>query len=286
MVVPIVRIDLVLLLSMLAAAAALGLLLGWRWGRKRGASSGNNAYKSGNGQRELFGLLSRYDHNLDTYLTTLRGCMSTLKRTVEQSRPQLEIWEPLWREAFASINSMGHFVHQMRLVRYGYQPNNQVKTFVPLHTTLNSVLGSFLEAAEARDIEIKHDIDKRVQVSGSTETLTEIFNTLVDNAIKHSNGTEMVVELVPEEDTVLIRISDNGPLGIPSELQGRIFEEGVRDRTAGSSQGSGMGLATARILTQQLGGTIALNTSVPGKTVFEVRLPQAMGPDKTDGVPS
>ena len=96
---------------------------------------------------------------------------------------------------------------------------------------------------------------------------------MIDNAIKHSGGTELVVELIPGVKQTIVRISDNGPTGIPLELQGRIFEEGVRDRTAGSSRGSGMGLATARILAKQLGGDISLIMSVPGRTVFEVHLP-------------
>ena len=49
---------------------------------------------------------------------------------------------------------------------------------------------------------------------------------------------------------------------------------------AGSSQGSGMGLAAAKILTEQLEGTITLKSGQPGKTIFEVTLPRADDFDK------
>lgn len=277
--IQVVKIDLLLLLVLIFAPAVVSLMLVWWWKHKQ--SSSRIASTSSHGQGELFSLLSRYDHNLDTYLATLRVCMTALKRTGDQGRLQIEGWDPLWREAFTSLSSMAHFVQQMRLIRYGYQPNGQTKSFVPLHTTLNAILGSWLEAAEEKRIEIKHDIDKRVQVEGTAEALTEIFNTLVENVIKHSGGTELVMELIPEKQICLVRVSDNGRLGIAPEVQERIFEEGSRDRTAGSSTGSGMGLATAKILTEQMGGTIALRTSVPGKTVFEVSLPRASTPDQS-----
>ncbi len=72
----------------------------------------------------------------------------------------------------------------------------------------------------------------------------------------------------------LARISDTGK-GMSLELASRIFEEGARDRAAGSQRGTGMGLYIARMLTELHGGTIEVESKLEHGSVFSVALPFA-----------
>ena len=110
-------------------------------------------------------------------------------------------------------------------------------------------------------------------IPGDPEMLEETFTTLLDNAIKHNPpGTEVVAELTSQDGTAVVRISDNGK-GISEDLVARIFDEGARDKGAGSSRGTGMGLYIAKMLTELQGGAIKVE-SQPGKgSTFSVTLP-------------
>ena len=69
-----------------------------------------------------------------------------------------------------------------------------------------------------------------------------------------------------------VRISDTGK-GTSQDIVIPVFDEGERDRGAGSPRGIGMGLYIARMLTELHEGTINVE-SHPGKgSVFSVALP-------------
>lgn len=91
-----------------------------------------------------------------------------------------------------------------------------------------------------------------------------ILSSLLENAVKYSPpGSVITLQVSANEGEIRLEVKDQG-LGIPQAEQEKIFEpffrgEGVRD----SYQGSGLGLHTAKRLTEALGGVLSL-TSAPG----------------------
>jgi two-component system, NtrC family, sensor kinase len=79
---------------------------------------------------------------------------------------------------------------------------------------------------------------------------------------------------------VRVRIIDDGP-GIDPEVLPRVFEPRFTTKQGTVRYGLGLGLAIARRIVEQHGGTIAL-TSEPGRTEASVVLPVA-GPPEEDG---
>ncbi|MGW1288620.1 sensor histidine kinase [Streptomyces sp. NPDC001118] len=104
--------------------------------------------------------------------------------------------------------------------------------------------------------------------------IRQVLDNLLTNAAVHTPaGTQVRMEVAPEEDRAVVRVADAGP-GIPPADQERIFDRFYRvDRTRSRDRGgSGLGLAVATSLVRAHGGTITL-TSEPGATVFTVSLP-------------
>jgi two-component system NtrC family sensor kinase len=74
-------------------------------------------------------------------------------------------------------------------------------------------------------------------------------------------------------DAVEIRIRDNGT-GIPAEIRDKLFQPFFTTKPTG--EGTGLGLSISYdIVTQQHGGTIAVDSRVGEYTEFMVRLPRA-----------
>ena len=78
-------------------------------------------------------------------------------------------------------------------------------------------------------------------------------------------------------EVVEVRVRDNGT-GIAPEIRDKLFQPFVTTKPTG--EGTGLGLSIAwDIVTQQHGGTIAVDT-VPGEFAeFTIRLPQRAAPD-------
>ena len=100
--------------------------------------------------------------------------------------------------------------------------------------------------------------------------LNQVWTNLADNAIDAmSEGGVLRIETAREGETALVRFIDNG-VGIPPELQSRIFDAFFTTKPIG--EGSGLGLDIVQRIVSQHGGRVDLE-SRPGRTVFTVHLP-------------
>ena len=102
------------------------------------------------------------------------------------------------------------------------------------------------------------------------DCLTTIFVSLLENAIKHgAHGGVVRARSIVDGDFVRIDIDDDGP-GIDERCMERIFQFGARE---GVADGSGIGLAHARLLVVAAGGEISASRSSRDGACFTVRLP-------------
>jgi signal transduction histidine kinase len=104
---------------------------------------------------------------------------------------------------------------------------------------------------------------------GVTDHVVEVLNILLVNAWRHAQGAPARIEVTREGAMVRVLVSDDGP-GVPPELRGSIFERGVRRP---GSRGQGLGLAMARSLVEDLGGSLTLAPTGAGGACFCVALP-------------
>jgi PAS domain S-box-containing protein len=102
------------------------------------------------------------------------------------------------------------------------------------------------------------------------DELNQVWTNLIHNALQAMNnqGT-LTVEVIQAEGTIRTSITDSG-LGIPPEIQSKIFQPFFTTKPPG--EGSGLGLDIVRKIVEKHQGTIAF-TSVSGQTTFTVSLP-------------
>ena len=118
--------------------------------------------------------------------------------------------------------------------------------------------------------------DGPLYVNGDPVRLAQILSNLIDNAAKYSGtGGRIEVDVVREEGSALIAVSDDGA-GIAPEHIPRLFDLFYQaDRSMGRAQGGlGIGLTLVKRLVEMHGGRIeAKSDGVGTGSRFEVRVP-------------
>jgi nitrogen fixation/metabolism regulation signal transduction histidine kinase len=108
-----------------------------------------------------------------------------------------------------------------------------------------------------------------VTLLADREQLRRVFINMFRNSIQAMpGGGTILLETSVEERTVVLRVKDNGP-GIPPEVLSRVFEPNFSTK----SEGMGLGLAIAKKVIEDHGGTIRCESAVGHGTSFEIRLP-------------
>jgi signal transduction histidine kinase/CheY-like chemotaxis protein/HPt (histidine-containing phosphotransfer) domain-containing protein len=160
-----------------------------------------------------------------------------------------------------------------------------------LQTVVEDVLELLAEKAYRKGLELACLVQDGVPpwVAGDMGRLRQVLMNLVGNAVKFTDAGEIVVRVSLVEETAhdaLIRftVTDTG-IGIPHEMQGKLFKafSQVDGSTTRKYSGTGLGLAISKRLVEMMGGTIGVE-SEPGKGSmfwFSVRLAKRTAPPAT-----
>jgi two-component system OmpR family sensor kinase len=108
-------------------------------------------------------------------------------------------------------------------------------------------------AASGRAIEVRAPAG--LVVDADRARLEQALGNLVDNALRHGRGT-IRMEAAQEQDSVVFRVSDEGP-GLPAEFLPRAFERFSRADEARSGEGAGLGLAIVAAVARAHGGHVS-----------------------------
>jgi signal transduction histidine kinase len=217
-------------------------------------------------------LVSIVSHELRTPLASVLGFTSLLlTRDVEpeDQRRYLEIIDAQGRRLSSLLND---FLDVERLEEGQLE---LARELIDIKTVVGEQARLFAGQSS------KHKLDvvlppRPLPVRGDPDRLAQVVANLLSNAIKYSpdGGT---VEVKGERDDGIVRVSvrDEG-LGIPDELQQRVFAKFFRGNAGASGiQGSGLGLTIARSVVEAHGGQLSFKSTSGKGSVFWLELPIA-----------
>lgn len=165
----------------------------------------------------------------------------------------------------AELHRVHHLVESLlRLVRPWPDA-----TVARVDGVFDDLLPVLLARARVRKLGFEHQ-PGRARVDMAPGRLALVLLNLVDNAIEATpEGGRITTACDDGEDSVRITIRDTGA-GLPDGWDDRAFEPGVTHRPGRS----GLGLAMARRLVQQAGGSLELAPAADGPgTIATVTLP-------------
>jgi CheY-like chemotaxis protein/two-component sensor histidine kinase len=148
---------------------------------------------------------------------------------------------------------------------------------VELSTLITRAVETIQPLIQERDHTlIVHIPSEPLRVNGDATRLTQALGNVLGNAAKYTDrGGLIELRGSRQAADIEIRVRDNG-IGIPAELQPRIFDlfTQLDRRSDYSSSGLGIGLALVRRLVQMHGGSITAHSTGAGAgSEFVIRLP-------------
>ena len=205
-------------------------------------------------------------HELRTPLTVLRTKVDVFKKRADHSQQE---YDKLIDGVIAQTNRLSGLVQE--LLELTNLDGVTERERIPLHELLEQIAADLAPLAEEKQVSISLRGGEAYTV-GNKLLMNRVFFNLVENAIKYNRpGGSVYITLSPGP---VVTVSDTG-IGIPKEALELIFEPFYRVDKSRSRQmgGAGLGLATARAIVEQHGGTIEAGPVPEGGSRFTVHLP-------------
>lgn len=147
---------------------------------------------------------------------------------------------------------------------------------------MNDCYSMMIMRAEKKDLllEIKNDPQLPAKLAGDEVRLRQVILNLLTNAVKYTSAGEVTMRVDfkhTAENEIMLKISvrDTG-MGISQENQQNLFKAFRRldEMTNRHIEGTGLGLNITKRLTEMMGGTIAVRSTLGSGSEFTVEIPQ------------
>ncbi len=219
--------------------------------------------------------LAVLSHELRTPLTPALAAVSALIRMPAADPAELrESLELICRNIELEARLVDDLLDVTRITRGKLRIHS---TPVDVHTVLRDALAMTQAELRGKELTIVVDLaEGRPLVRGDAARLAQVFSNLLTNAVKFTpRGGHVRVHSLLTDAIVRVEVTDDG-IGVPVEMQPKIFEP-FRQGHAGTTQrfgGLGLGLSVAKGLVEAHGGTINVRSSGHNQgAAFSVELP-------------
>ncbi|MBI1373106.1 MAG: PAS domain S-box protein [Phycisphaera sp.] len=211
-------------------------------------------------------------HDLKSPIVTMLGFLGLMRQDIGANR------HDRMREFIEQIERAGNKMRRcidelLELSRIGRVPNNPES--VALSELVAHVVSGHQSAIGQRGVEVDVAPDMPM-IRADRNRLTHLFENLIVNALKYgcdADTPRISIGCEHVDNEVRIFVRDNGK-GIRAEYHDRVFE--MFQRLDNSIDGTGMGLAIVRRITEMHGGRTWVESVERGGATFWVGLPDSL----------
>ena len=225
-------------------------------------------------EKERREFVSTVSHELRTPLTTMNSYIEALEEGVlEDKELAPQFIDTIHKETTRMIRMVNEL---MQLGKMDIKEEHYEKEFIDINKMLEQITDRFALTHPEKNF-IKYIPKSPIFVEGDQDKLTQVFDNIVNNAIKYSpNGKNITVRVRQNyhHNRVSISIKDEG-VGIPLVHIDKIFNRFYRvDKSRQRSMGgTGLGLALAKTIVEAHKGRIWAQSREGYGSIIFVTLP-------------
>jgi signal transduction histidine kinase len=222
-------------------------------------------------------LASGVAHEIHNPLASIQIAFQSIDQLIESEDPlidQLKVYITLIEgEIDKCVDITG------RLLKLGEIPNTHLQP-INVNTVITETLSLLRWEADSKGISMSIDLPKKSpRVMATDSEMRMMILNLVQNAYHAMpDGGDLYVAVSTEGGTktshenMMITIKDTG-IGIPEDIQDRIFDPFVSHRPDTEEKGAGLGLAITKAIVKRFKGSINVFSQMGDGTCFTVILP-------------
>ena len=225
-------------------------------------------------EKERREFVSTVSHELRTPLTTMNSYIEALEEGVLEDKDLApQFIDTIHKETTRMIRMVNEL---MQLGKMDIKEEHYEKEFIDINKMLEQITDRFALTHPEKNF-IKHISKKPRFVEGDQDKLTQVFDNIVNNAIKYSPDGKNITVRVRQNyhhNRVSISIKDEG-VGIPLVHIDKIFNRFYRvDKSRQRSMGgTGLGLALAKTIVEAHKGRIWAQSREGYGSIIFVTLP-------------
>ena len=225
-------------------------------------------------EKERREFVSTVSHELRTPLTTMNSYIEALEEGVlEDKELAPQFIDTIHKETTRMIRMVNEL---MQLGKMDIKEEHYEKEFIDINKMLEQITDRFALTHPEKNF-IKHIPKSPIFVEGDQDKLTQVFDNIVNNAIKYSPDGKNITVRVRQNyhhNRVSISIKDEG-VGIPLVYIDKIFNRFYRvDKSRQRSMGgTGLGLALAKTIVEAHKGRIWAQSREGYGSIIFVTLP-------------
>ena len=229
-------------------------------------------------QRDLF--LATLSHELRNPLGAVTSALRLLQSMGENTEQQRKTLAAIDRQTSQMTALLDDLLDVARVTK-GKIELRQAPT--RLEDVVRESVESVMPLFEKRNQTVQVSLDDQPRwVNGDAVRLRQIVNNLLTNACRYSPiGESIAIRLeLLSPSIAAIRVKDHG-IGIPKEMQERVFEPFAQLRRTHNeaSEGLGLGLSLSRRLAELHGGTVSVFSEGEGRgSEFTIQIPLIESP--------
>jgi signal transduction histidine kinase len=176
----------------------------------------------------------------------------------------------------SSIIKLDNFIED--ILDYSRNARKEVKKkAIDFEQTIDEIRNNLAHMDGANTIELKLEINQKMEFISDRARVNMIFSNLISNAIKYKDNSKespfIAINVDCNYDFATISIEDNG-IGIDEKNLDRIFDMFYRATKA--STGSGLGLYIAKEAIEKVNGSIKIKSKLTHGTQVSIRIPNSL----------
>ncbi len=215
--------------------------------------------------------LANISHELKTPLSMIIGPLSKIRTGEGADEAKADI-DTAYQNAI-KLNSLIHQTVEINRMEL-HNENMLIYSRIDAVEFCRDIFDSYRRSTvEARNFVFTAP-EPHIYVRIDAVKLESLVSNLISNAIKYTReGATVALSVARDGDYFTVDVSDDG-VGIPAEELSLVFQRMYRSpRTAGSREGTGIGLYLVRQYATLLGGTVSVESRVDEGSTFRLRLP-------------
>ena len=222
-------------------------------------------------------LSNNINHELKTPVASIGVCLETLLSGIALTE---EKRQELIERCYTHNERLRRLLNEVSLITRMEDGSALIgKEKVVINDMLEEISDELEIMSEEEGMHLHTDFHEEVVIYGNLSLIGSIFRNLTENAIAYSEGKNIFISLIKNNETeCCIRFEDDGR-GVEQEQLPRLFERFYRVDKGRSRQmgGTGLGLSIVKHAVQFHGGSISVTNRPGGGLRFDFSLKKRVG---------